>query len=141
VKTTQDVTQDKNDVIDFLRLQVLQGERNLADMTKRMQDVELERDQIRERIIAEKNLEMHDTKVELDEITDRCTKYKIELDQLAEFRLKKDSMERQLQDLARFLENKDKECKEVIHNLERKTIQDKVDPLEILYFRALLERK
>lgn len=71
-----------------------------------------------EQVVAEKQ-------AEVEQMNIQCAKYKTDLDQLSEFRGKKDDLEKQIRILKNTLEEKEKEYKEVIHTMERKILQDK----------------
>ncbi len=65
-------------------------------------------------------------KNEIDTLQTQCARYRMELDELREFKSRKTELEAEMVRLQDELVQKEKEYKENIHSIERKVLQDKV---------------
>ncbi|EPZ36272.1 hypothetical protein ROZALSC1DRAFT_28831, partial [Rozella allomycis CSF55] len=108
VENMYNIIKDKEDVIEFLRLQLMNNEKNVQ-LTS----------------ISEKERDLFGIKNEAALFSSQCAKYKLELDQLMDFKVKKAQVEQKIVELENQLSEKERDYKEMVHDLEKKAIQDK----------------
>ncbi|KAJ3105506.1 hypothetical protein HDU97_007985, partial [Phlyctochytrium planicorne] len=116
---------DKQDIVEFLNIKVREHEEQITLLEEKVRSQE---DEIRERDLkarAELDHVISESKRELEQAQSQGLRYKSELDQLFEFKGRKDELEFQLKRTSMLLETKEKEYKDIIHSMERKVLQDK----------------
>ncbi|KAI9359308.1 hypothetical protein DFJ73DRAFT_124516 [Zopfochytrium polystomum] len=116
---------DKQDIVEFLNIKVHEHEEHITQLESKLSDLEeAKRDQ---ELKAKSDFEAAtlEWKSELDQCQTQSARYKAELDQLSDFKERKEDMENQLRRALVALEVKEKEYKDSIHSMERKMLQDK----------------
>ncbi|KAI8850655.1 hypothetical protein BC829DRAFT_388601 [Chytridium lagenaria] len=117
---------DKQDIVEFLNIKVREHEEQITLLE---QKVRAQEDEMRERDMkAKADLEhaISEGKRELEQAQNLGARYKAELDQLFEFKGRKDELEFQLKRTTLLLESKEKEYKISFIPMERKVLQDKM---------------
>ncbi|KAJ3130852.1 hypothetical protein HK101_004920, partial [Irineochytrium annulatum] len=116
---------DKQDIVEFLNIKVREHEEQINQLEEkvRRQEEEMRERDIKARLELETSVA--EVRRELDGSQALAARYKAELDQLFDFRGRKDDLEMQLRRTLATLEAKEKEYKDIIHSMERKVLQDK----------------
>ncbi|KAJ3093092.1 hypothetical protein HK102_009524 [Quaeritorhiza haematococci] len=132
-KTQAKVSQDKQDIVDFLNIKVQEQEKHITAQENQMRQMDEEKREIEVKanilfmqlFALDMEAAINQAKSEIDSLQLVCAKYKTELSELSEFKGQKDELESQIRNLRSQLEAKERDYKENIHSLERKILQDK----------------
>ncbi|KAJ3331684.1 hypothetical protein HDU76_002486 [Blyttiomyces sp. JEL0837] len=116
---------DKQDSIDFLTIGVRKNEEKILSLEAKIHDLEDEKRQMELKAISDLEKAQMEWKLELEQVQNQSRGYKAELDQLSDFKGRKEDLENSLKRALTMLEVKEKEYKDIIHNMERKVLQDK----------------
>ncbi|KAJ3389949.1 hypothetical protein HDU92_000759 [Lobulomyces angularis] len=118
-------SQDRQDIVEFLNIKVQDHEKLINTLEAQIRALEAEKKDMEAAGKQKLNIANEEYKAEVELLHIQCAKYKADLDQLSEFRGRKEDMEFQIRYMRQQLDLKEKEYKEVIHSMERKVLQDK----------------
>ncbi|KAL7750662.1 hypothetical protein RI367_004004 [Sorochytrium milnesiophthora] len=116
---------EKQDIVEFLRIELANYEKNLAMVEERLAQVEQENQALVRSHASEVDTLNDHAKQDRDAMAARLTKLLTELGELSEFRGKKGVLEAELQGLVTELEQRERAHKVDLNAMERKFLQDK----------------
>lgn len=122
---TSKFSQDRQDIVEFLNIKVQEHEKHICSLEQQVANLENEKRELEANARIKLDQTIDEKQQEIEQMHIQCAKYKTDLDQLSEFRGRKEDMEMQIRFLKNLVESKEKEHKDIIHTMERKILQDK----------------
>jgi hypothetical protein len=116
---------EKQDIVEFLRIELANHEKSLTETEEKLKQLEQEKQFIVKLHASELEGKEAFMKDDHDGLTQKITKLTSDLQELVEFKGRKDDLERELSSLSALLANKEKEYHDEINSMERKHLQDK----------------
>jgi hypothetical protein len=118
-------SKDRQDIVEFLNIKLQEQEKHVTTQDEVIRVLQKEKKEEELSCRAKIEQVVEGSKIEVEQMNIQCAKYKTDLDQLSEFRGRKDDLDKQIRVLKGTLEQKEKEYKDIIHTMERKILQDK----------------
>ncbi|KAI9183558.1 hypothetical protein H9P43_004476 [Blastocladiella emersonii ATCC 22665] len=116
---------EKQDIVEFLRIELANHERTLAETEDALHALEQEKQFLMRTHAEELSVKEHHMDEEREALQQKVSKLSADLADLAEFRGRKDAMERDLASLVTELERKERDFRTETTAMERKFLQDK----------------
>jgi hypothetical protein len=118
-------SQDRQDIVEFLNIKLQEQEKHATAQEEVIRLLQNDKKELEVGCRVKIEGVVEQSKIEVEQMNIQCAKYKTDLDQLSEFRGRKDDLDKQIRVLNGTLEQKEKEYKDIIHTMERKILQDK----------------
>ncbi|KAJ3368738.1 hypothetical protein GGF31_006162 [Allomyces arbusculus] len=116
---------EKQDIVEFLRIELANHERTLADAEDRLHTLEQEQQYLLRMHASELDAKDQTLNEERETLQAKIARLTAELQELTEFRGRKAAMERDLAQLVSDLEDKERAYHADVTSMERKHLQDK----------------
>ncbi|KAJ3353612.1 hypothetical protein GGF32_002943 [Allomyces javanicus] len=116
---------EKQDIVEFLRIELANHERTLADAEDRLHTLEQEQQYLLRMHASELDAKDQTLNEERETLQAKIARLTAELQELTEFRGRKAAMERDLAQLVSDLEDKERAYHADVTSMERKYLQDK----------------
>ena len=124
-ETLDTYSKDKEDIVEFLNLRVNEHERYISELERKNENLIDEKIELEKGFGEEINRVSDEFRMEIDNLLIKYTNVKTELDNLLEFKSKKEETEHLVQSLKNQLEKKDKDYRDTVYGLEKRMLQDK----------------
>lgn len=116
---------DRNDIVEFLNLRVGEHQSKIEELEKDIAKVEREKESSLRQCVQNSEKTQAQMRKEIEQMNVEISKYKANIDQISDFRSRKEEMEQQIALLRETLDQKVTEYKGTINEMHRKAVMEK----------------